>query len=96
MVPGFFHSDRPVGHDAATRSSAPVALAGPWDFDNGSGRHVKICGDAYTNTSCAGLVLLCKNCRQCRWLDVAGGFFEDCQTSYPCGVCVGVSSPDDW
>jgi hypothetical protein len=87
MVPGFSS----VVVNEPDRSSAVVALAGPWDFDDGDGKHVKICGDYYSKTSCQGVVLLCKDCRMCRWLD-SFGTFEECNWWYPCGGCVGA----DW
>jgi hypothetical protein len=83
MVPGFFSVE-----GDPDRSAAVVALAGPWDFDN---KPTKICGDYYAKTSCQGLVMFCKDCRQCRWLD-SFGTFEECNWWYPCGGCVGA----DW
>ena len=91
MVPGFqqyvYSSELRPG-DLDPR----VALAGPWDFDDGSGRRTKICGQAYSKTLCTAPVLLCKNCRQCHWSD-SYGTFEDCTWYYPCGGCL---STEGW
>jgi hypothetical protein len=92
MVPGFSMMNDRARSVMPQPSDASVALAGPWDFDDGSGKRTKICGNAYAKTSCQGLVLFCRDCRQCRWSDSAGGYFEDCAFWYPCGVCVGA----DW
>ncbi len=88
MVPGFLEIG---GSDHVERSGAVVALAGPWDFSNSDGKRTKICGQAYSKTSCQGLVLFCRDCRMCHWSD-SFGLFEDCALWYPCGVCVGA----DW
>lgn len=87
MVPGFqdhiASSQSAIGND-----DSRVALAGPWDFSDGSGRRTKICGQPYTNVKCIDPVQWCQNCRQCHWSD-SYGLFEDCALWYPCGVCVG-------
>jgi hypothetical protein len=91
MIPGFLSIPESPQTGSSGPNDAVLALAGPWDFDNGGGRHTKICGDAYSKTSCQGLVLFCRNCRMCRWSD-GYAYFEDCAFWYPCGVCVGA----DW
>lgn len=86
MVPGFLTQDpRPSPTDS------PVALAG-WEPDNSA---KKACGPFMTATFCTGLVLWCREFRMCRWIDSAG-VWEESLTPYPCGICVGITSPDDW
>jgi hypothetical protein len=89
MVPGFLVIEEGATALSEQPTQALVALASPWDFDNGSGRRTKVCGNAYSNTKCVPPVLWCQNCRQCHWSD-SYGLFEDCAFWYPCGVC------NDW
>ncbi len=91
MAPGFLLDIGSTHAVPNNRTEAVVALAGPWDFSGSDGKRTKICGQAYSKTSCQGLVLFCRNCRMCRYSD-SYAFFEDCAFWYPCGVCVGA----DW
>jgi len=80
MIPGF----------TATESQPAVRLAGIWD-DPGGGE--KRCVAIGTTTFCTGLVLWCRD----QFICTQGGkSFEESRTPYPCGVCVGITSPDDW
>jgi len=94
MVPGFL-TESPGSPGANREAAAPVQLAGLWDFNDGSGERKKICGQKMTETFCTGLVLWCRDFRMCRWSD-SFAFWKDSITPYPCGVCVGIDSPDDW
>jgi hypothetical protein len=86
MVPGFLVADRRAS--PRQRAETTVALASPWDFDNGSGRRTKICGQPMTRTSCVAGVLWCQNYRMCHWSD-SYGIFEDSTLWYACGLCSG-------
>ena len=88
MLPGF---------TAVNAFEPAVVLAGPWDSP-------KECRPLGTDTFCTGLVFWCKDVYFCPggsapafWNGVFVGIGRlDTHTPYPCGVCVGVSSPDDW
>jgi hypothetical protein len=90
MLPGF---------TAIDTGQPSVALAGPWDSP-------KTCRPLGTDTFCTGLVMWCKDVYFCPdyrsgspvyWHDQLIGYGRlDTHTPYPCGVCVGVTSPDDW
>ena len=70
--------------------AAPVRLAGLWDTPP-----AETCRFARTDTFCTGLVMWCKDVYVCSDRNSPLGH-EESRTPYPCGVCVGVSSPDDW
>ncbi|MDQ1919265.1 hypothetical protein [Massilia pseudoviolaceinigra] len=88
MLPGF---------TALEASQPAVALAGPWDS-------AAACRPLGTDTFCTALVQWCKDVYFCpggsapvSWNGVFVGYGTlDTHTPYPCGVCIGVSSPDDW
>jgi hypothetical protein len=84
MFPGFAVSEG--------STTASVRLAGLWDTPS-----QKTCRFARTDTFCTGLVLWCKDVYVCvdpRDNQLFG--HEESRTPYPCGVCVGITSPDDW
>jgi len=85
MIPGF----------TATDTQPPVKLAWLWDDPGGGG---KTCRPARTDTFCTGLVLWCTDVFICTDKRGTGGpfGFEESRPPYPCGVCVGITSPDDW
>jgi len=87
MVPGF--SGLHVS-DQSLLSSETVRLAGLWDTPD-----QKVCRPARTDTFCTGLVLWCKDVFICTDRNSPLGH-EESRTPYPCGVCVGITSPDDW
>jgi hypothetical protein len=90
MLPGF---------TAINTQDPAVELAGPWDSP-------QTCRPLGTDTFCTGLVMWCKDVYFCPdwkngtpqyWHDQLVGYGRlDTHVPYPCGVCVGVSSPDDW
>jgi hypothetical protein len=90
MLPGF---------TSVTEADPPVALSGPWDSP-------KTCRPLGTDTFCTGVVMWCKDVYFCPdytssravyWHDQLVGYGRlDTHTPYPCGVCIGVDSPDDW
>jgi hypothetical protein len=84
MVPGF------TGLTAGTEQTGP-RLAGLWDTPP-----QERCRYARTDTFCTGLVLWCREVYVCA--DERSPLFghEESKTPYPCGVCVGIDSPDDW
>jgi hypothetical protein len=86
MIPGF----------TAFQSAEPaVRLAGVWDGP-------KECRPLGTETFCTGLVMWCKDVFLCPgtsvviWQGIPLVGTLDSRTPYPCGVCVGITSPDDW
>jgi hypothetical protein len=87
MVPGFT-----AIVDTSLPSRSPVVpsveLAGVWDIPKGECRYAR------TDTFCTGLVIWCREIFICNNGTLFGR--EESKTPYPCGVCVGVSSPDDW
>lgn len=88
MLPGFTAIGGP---------GPAVALAGPWDTP-------QACRPLGTDTFCTGVVLWCKDAYFCPggstpavWHDQVVGYGRiETHTPYPCGVCVGVTNPDDW
>lgn len=88
MLPGF---------TAVSGQEPSVALAGPWDSP-------QQCRPLGTNTFCTLLVQWCQDAYFCPggsspavWNGQVVGYGTiQTHTPYPCGVCVGVSSPDDW
>jgi hypothetical protein len=90
MLPGF---------TALGATEPAVALAGPWDSP-------QPCRPLGTDTFCTGVVMWCKDVYFCPdwqkgtaqyWHDQWVGIGRlDTHVPYPCGVCVGVSSPSDW
>lgn len=86
MLPGF---------TAVSDPEPAVALAGPWDSP-------KECRPLGTDTFCTGVVMWCKDVYLCpgnsvvKWHDQVLYGSLDTHTPYPCGVCIGVSTPDDW
>lgn len=72
------------------QTEAPVRLAGLWDVPD-----QKTCRFVRTDTTCTLLVLWCTEVYVCR--DPSNFFgYEEKRTPYPCGVCFGFPSPDDW
>jgi hypothetical protein len=90
MVPGFsgILTSQPARQIVPT--NPPVRLAGLWDTPSQT-----TCRFARTDTFCTGVVLWCKDVYVCsdRYSPLG---HEESRTPYPCGVCIGVSSPDDW
>jgi hypothetical protein len=93
MVPGFTaFPSAPSSVDVLASQGVRLAWDDPWDSPAGEGG--KRCTFSRTDTFCTALVLWCKNVYGC--FSPGQGFFEESTTPYPCGVCIGVSSPDDW
>jgi hypothetical protein len=61
-----------------------VRLAGLWETPSPTR-----CRFSHTATFCTGVVMWCKDVFIC-------GDKEESRTPYPCGVCIGVSSPEEW
>ena len=88
MLPGF---------TAMSALEPSVALA-VWEVPKGE------CRPIGTDTFCTALVMWCKDVYFCPggsspafWNGVLVGFGRiETRDPYPCGVCVGISSPDDW
>ena len=86
MTPGFSGL-----RQTSERAASPaISLAGLWDTPS-----QKTCRFARTDTFCTGVVLWCKDVFVCSDSNSIFGH-EESRTPYPCGVCVGVTSPDDW
>lgn len=85
MVPGFTGVTRHTHPDPASSS---VRLAGLWDIPAGT------CKFTGTSTFCTGLVLWCQDNYLCA--DSRGQVSTQSRTPYPCGACVGASTPSDW
>lgn len=90
MIPGF---SGPLAHPPARFNEglgSPVKLAGLWDPPD-----QKTCRFVRTDTFCTGFVNWCKEVSICFDRNSPLGH-EESKTPYPCGVCLGFSSPDDW
>jgi hypothetical protein len=89
MVPGFTALSMSSA-DSKSEFDSSIRLAGLWDTPPQT-----TCRFARTDTFCTALVLWCKDVYACSDRNSPLGH-EETRTPYPCGVCVGVSSPDDW
>ena len=90
MLPGFTGLLTQHSMASGEKNSPTVRLAGLWDTPP-----AQTCRFARTDTFCTGLVLWCKEVFICSDRNSPLGH-EETRTPYPCGVCVGISSPDDW
>lgn len=91
MLPGFTGLST-YSRGATAASDPAVRLAGLWDIPS-----QKTCRFARTDTFCTLAVLWCKEVYVCDTPGIPEIFgHEESRTPYPCGVCVGISSPDDW
>ncbi len=70
---------------AESPSGPLVRLAGLWETPSPTK-----CRFSHTDTFCTLAVMWCKDVFICQ------GDREESRTPYPCGVCIGVSTPADW
>jgi hypothetical protein len=88
MVSGFTNVTR---HGRAEHADpSPAVRLALWETPGGG---EKKCTPIRTDTFCTGVVLWCKDVYFCSY---QGRSYEESRTPYPCGVCVGVSTPSDW
>jgi hypothetical protein len=88
MVPGFTGAtsiDRPE-----RVAASPAVRLALWETP---GSEAKTCRAIRTDTFCTGVVLWCKDVYFCT---EKGRSTEEIRTPYPCGLCVGVTTPSDW
>lgn len=92
MIPGFGALSNVVASDQPVLFAIPSATVrlALWETPSPT-----TCRFARTDTFCTGLVMWCKDVFVCSDANSPLGH-EETRTPYPCGVCVGISSPDDW